>query len=272
MRRPGQRRDGVRWVAIRDGAFAAAAGSDGPRLDDEELGRRIWPQCQERVGLGGTCVRVGPEQRAELVCLRSGAEWPRNHTRRGDGRGCRPLRIVDERAPTGHPGAEVASDGPEHHDHAAGHVLAAVGADALDDPDRAAVAHREPDPRAADEVQPATGRPVEARVAGDGRVPGREPCVARRTDHHRAARQALAHVVVRDARHLDPRLGRQECAEALAGRTVEGQLHGVATATRGGTAAEPRAQCLHGLRPPGERPGQHRAERALVGRDRRAER
>ena len=44
----------------------------------------------------------------------------------------------------GHAGGEVAADRPEDDDGAAGHVLAAVVADAFDDGGRAGVAHREP--------------------------------------------------------------------------------------------------------------------------------
>ena len=52
-------------------------------------------------------------------------------------------------------------------DDAAGHVLAAVRADALDDRLRAAVADREAHPGPPDEVQPTAGRPVQDGVAGD---------------------------------------------------------------------------------------------------------
>ena len=47
-------------------------------------------------------------------------------------------RIEHERGAAAHAGREVAADRPEHDDDAAGHVLAAVIADALDDRARAA--------------------------------------------------------------------------------------------------------------------------------------
>ena len=77
------------------------------------------------------------------------------------------VRVVEVGAAAGHPGPEVRADRAEDDDDAAGHVLAAVRAEALDDRLGAGVADREPHPRPADEVQPAAGRAVQAGVAGD---------------------------------------------------------------------------------------------------------
>ena len=94
-------------------------------------------------------------------------------------------------------------------------------ADPLDDGLGAAVADREAHPRPADEVQPAAGRAVEHGVAGDrlARRLGRE--VGLRDDRDRAARQALADVVVglADEAQLDARAG--ERPERLAGRATQ---------------------------------------------------
>ena len=76
-------------------------------------------------------------------------------------------RVVEVRPAAGHAGPEVRADRPEDHDRAAGHVLAAVRTDPLDDGLRAAVADREAHPGPSDEVQPAAGRAIEDGVAGD---------------------------------------------------------------------------------------------------------
>src|SRR5207244_2239735 len=55
----------------------------------------------------------------------------------------RRLRIVDVRDTAAHAGCEIASGLAEHDDTAAGHVLAAMIADAFDDGDGSAVADRE---------------------------------------------------------------------------------------------------------------------------------
>ena len=129
--------------------------------------------------------------------------------------------IADEREAARHPGREVATGRAEDHRPPAGHVLAAVVADALDDRGRARVADAEPladDP--ADE-HVAAGRAVEDDVAGDDVLLGDEPRRARRAQHERAARQALAEVVVGVAFEPERDAARHERTEALTGRAVE---------------------------------------------------
>ena len=65
------------------------------------------------------------------------------------------------------PAAKLRPGRPEHDDAAAGHVLAAVIADAFDDRRRAAVAHGEALARDAAEERLAAGRAVERDVADD---------------------------------------------------------------------------------------------------------
>ena len=72
-----------------------------------------------------------------------------------------------------HAGGEVAAGRAEHHHHAAGHVLAAVVADALDDRVRAAVAHREALAGEAARRRLARGGAVEHGVADDDVLLGR---------------------------------------------------------------------------------------------------
>ena len=95
------------------------------------------------------------------------------------------------------PGGEVAPGRAEHDDAPAGHVLAAVVADALDDGVRARVAHREALAGQPAEERAAARRAVEDGVAdddvllgGEGRRP-RAACTA-----SVPPRQALARVVV----------------------------------------------------------------------------
>ena len=72
------------------------------------------------------------------------------------------------------PAATLRPVGAEHDDAAAGHVLAAVVADALDDRGRAGVADAEPLADHAADERLAGGRAVEDHVAGDDVVLGRE--------------------------------------------------------------------------------------------------
>ena len=95
-----------------------------------------------------------------------------------------------------HAGREVDPGGPEHRHAPAGHVLAAVVADALDHGRHPAVADGETLAGPAADVDLARGGSVERHVADDD-VVGRVEIGARlRLDHDLAARQALAQVVV----------------------------------------------------------------------------
>ena len=95
-----------------------------------------------------------------------------------------------------HAGGEVAPGPAEHDDAPAGHVLAAVVADALDDHRGAAVADAEPLAGDAADVTLAAGRAVEGDVADDDVLLRLERRQRRRVDDQLAARQALADVVV----------------------------------------------------------------------------
>ena len=97
------------------------------------------------------------------------------------------------------PGREIPPGPSEHDDAAAGHVLAAVIADAFDDGERAAVADGEPLAGDAAEVRLAARRAVERDVADDDVLLGDERRLPRRIDDDLAARQPLADVVVRVA-------------------------------------------------------------------------
>ena len=95
------------------------------------------------------------------------------------------------------PAAKLRPVWPMHHDDAAGHVLAAMVAGALDDRDRAGVAHREALAGDAAEIALAGDRAVEHGVADDDRA--LRHGAARSPDGRMielAARQALADIVV----------------------------------------------------------------------------
>src|SRR5690606_26636791 len=124
-----------------------------------------------------------------------------------------------------HAGREVQSSGPENDGAPAGHVLAAVVADAFDAGLRAAVADAEALSRAAAEERAARRRAVQRDVADQDVVLGRERARARRVDDDAPAREALADVVVRVALELERDALRQERPEALPGRAVQLDAH-----------------------------------------------
>ena len=129
----------------------------------------------------------------------------------------------------GHAGAEVAAGRAEDDDPAAGHVLAAVVADALDHGDGPGVAHAEALAHHAPDEDLAAGGAVEDDVAGDDVLLGHERRggVGRRAQDEPAAREALADVVVGVALEAQGDAAGQEGAEALAGRAGEGDGDGV---------------------------------------------
>ena len=116
-----------------------------------------------------------------------------------------PLRVEHVGDAAAHAGSEVAAGRAEHDDAPAGHVLAAVIADAFDDRQGAAVAHGEPLAGEPAEVRLAARRAVERDVADEDVVFRDERRPARRIDDDLPARQALADVVVGVAleRHRD---------------------------------------------------------------------
>src|SRR5205085_12685052 len=116
------------------------------------------------------------------------------------------VEVEDVRDAAAHAGREVASGGTEHDYATAGHVLAAVVADALDDSGRAGVADGEPLAREAADERPARRRPVQHGVADDDVLLGPEGGILRGADRDDPARETLADIVVRvaDERQLEP--------------------------------------------------------------------
>src|SRR5713101_10193321 len=123
-----------------------------------------------------------------------------------------------------HAGGEIAAGLAEHDDRAAGHVLAAMRADALDDRERARIAHGETLAGDAAEEAFAAHRAVEHRVADDDALVALERAVMRRVYDQPAAGQALAAIVVGGAFELERDAARQEGAEALPRRALEAHM------------------------------------------------
>ena len=80
------------------------------------------------------------------------------------------------------PAAKLRPVGAEHDDDAAGHIFAAVIADAFDDRDRAGVAHGETLARDAAEIAFAGDRAVKHGVADDDRLLRRDLLGVARAD------------------------------------------------------------------------------------------
>src|SRR6185437_14800413 len=104
--------------------------------------------------------------------------------------------VVDVGHPAAHAGGEVAAGIAQHHDHAAGHVFAAVVAEALHHRHGAGVADREALAGYALEIGFARDGAIEHRVADDDVAGGLAPRLGRLTNDDPAAGEALADVVV----------------------------------------------------------------------------
>ena len=152
------------------------------------------------------------------------------------------LLVEDVRDAAAHAGGEVAAGGPEDDDAPAGHVLAAVVADALHDGGRAGVADGEALAREPAEERLARGRAVEDGVADDDVVLGAERLGSAFARAHRehAAGEALAGVVVRVAVEREGDAGGEPAAEALARGAFEGDVDRV---RRRGRRRRGRARC-----------------------------
>src|SRR5690606_2796412 len=106
------------------------------------------------------------------------------------------VEIQYEGRAAGHAGAEVETGRAEHADHAAGHVLTAVVADAFNHGVSTRVAHRETLAGHARRKQPAAGGAIQAGVAHDGGFLALEGTAAGWGEDQLAAGHAFADVVV----------------------------------------------------------------------------
>ena len=125
------------------------------------------------------------------------------------------------------PAAKLRPVVPEHHHRAAGHVLAAVVAHALDHRVGAGVAHREALAGHAAEIRLAGDRAVQHDVAGDHVLRGLAAELRARLHADAPARQPLAAVVVGLADQVQGDALGQERAEALAGGAGQPDVDGV---------------------------------------------
>src|SRR6185295_5171695 len=103
----------------------------------------------------------------------------------------------------GHARRKIPSGPAEDDDAAAGHVLAAMIADAFDDGQRAAVSHGEPLAGHAPEIRFAARRAVQGDVPDDDVLLGNECRLPGRVHDDFAARKTLGDVVVRVAFELE---------------------------------------------------------------------
>ena len=118
-----------------------------------------------------------------------------------------------------HPRGEVAPGLAQHHHDPAGHVLAAVVTDALDDCARTAVTHREALAGDAVDVDLSGCGAVENGVADDDVVLGDQPRSALGVHRDAAPRQSLAEVVVGVSRQLQSHPRHQKGAESSGRRS-----------------------------------------------------
>src|ERR1700757_5146212 len=123
--------------------------------------------------------------------------------------------------PPRHARRKVAPGLAEHHDDAAGHVFAAVVARALDDGDRAGVAHRKALAGDAAEVAFARDRAVQHGVADDDALLRHDAAIARRLDDELAAGEALSDIVVGFAFEVEGDTLRKPGAERLSRGALE---------------------------------------------------
>src|SRR5690606_32129706 len=124
-----------------------------------------------------------------------------------------------------HAGSEVAPGLADDDDDAAGHVFAAVVADAFHHRDRAGVADREALAGHAPEVALALDRAIEHGIADDDRLLRDGPGFLRRADDDAPAGEALADIVVGLADQLERDPAREERGEPLACRARPLHLH-----------------------------------------------
>src|SRR5581483_9125052 len=115
----------------------------------------------------------------------------------------------------------------EHDDDATGHIFAAMVASALDHGGCAGITHREPLAGNAAEITFAVGSAVEHRIADDDRLFRNDARIGLRPDDQAAARQALAHIIVRITLELEGDAARKPGAERLAGGADEAHVDGV---------------------------------------------
>ena len=131
-----------------------------------------------------------------------------------------------------HAGGEIAADLAQHDDAAAGHVFAAMIADAFDDGGNAGIAHGEAFTGDATEITFAGNGAVQHGVADNDIVFGDEAALGLRIDDDAAARKTFADIVVGVAGKLQGNAARQPAAEALAGGSLHENMDGVVIKAR----------------------------------------
>src|SRR5262245_36716999 len=116
-----------------------------------------------------------------------------------------------------HAGGEISPGGPDHDDHASGHVLAAMVSGALDHGNRARVPHGKALAGDAAEIALPGNRAIEHGVAHDDRLLRHDARFRRRADDDASAGKTLADIVVGLTDKIEGDAMREPRAEALPG-------------------------------------------------------
>ena len=132
-----------------------------------------------------------------------------------------PLHVEHIGKAAGESGAEIHSRAPQHTDHSARHVLAAVIARALHHGQSAGIAHGKALSGGARGIQFAAGGAVQAGIAHDDRLTRHEVRARGRLQDDFARCHALAHIVVGLALEMQMQSAGIPHAEALAGGTLQ---------------------------------------------------
>mmetsp|Transcript_14090 Transcript_14090/g.60335 ORF Transcript_14090/g.60335 Transcript_14090/m.60335 type:complete len:445 (-) Transcript_14090:342-1676(-) len=216
-----------------------------------ELGQVLLPVYQDEGTLGGARFRdVRLDQSLELRLARLARDALRGDNLAVHLGGEGFVLVQEVPQPARHAGADVPTNLAEHHHRAAGHVLAAVVARALDDRLGQRVAHGEALARAPVDEHASAGGAVQARVARDDAILGAEGRLRRGHDRDLAAGHGLAHVVVRLSLQFHVHAPDAERTEGLARRTAEFDVDGagearVAVPRRHGARDARRRRAIH---------------------------
>ena len=138
----------------------------------------------------------------------------------------KPRLVVHEGHAAAHARGKIVAGFAEHDHDAAGHVFAAVIAEAFDHRDRAAVPYREPLSRDAVQENLAAGRAVKDGIPGNDIFMGNEPGADRRNNHDTPAGHALAEVIVGVPFQPKENSRREKRSHALARAPLEPDFDG----------------------------------------------
>jgi hypothetical protein len=132
--------------------------------------------------------------------------------------------VVNECETTAHSSAEIGAGLAKRNHQAASHVLASMVAQAFHHGNCPAIAYAEAFACATCCEKVTAGSAVQASIAYDDVVLPNVAFLFLRTDDDFATAHSLAHIVIGFSEELHANAGREECAEALSGRTDEFEI------------------------------------------------